>query len=87
MTRKSWGHNIDITRWDTEERTGKAAIWVTPRPKVGDLITVRSQQGTMELKVTKVEPVWSVDDMSWIELVDPNKKEEEESDEARETDS
>lgn len=69
LTNSSWGRNISVSKWNPEEGTGKAAVWLTPAPKVGDIFIIPSQLGTMKVEVTKSEKAsWTVDDMFWVWL-------------------
>jgi hypothetical protein len=68
VTRPSWGRNVNITKWDSESGTGRAASWLTPPAKVGDVVIVKSQRGFMRLSVTAVEYVFGVDDMQFLAL-------------------
>lgn len=68
VTRPTWGRNVEITKWDSESGTGRAASWLTPTARPGDVLIVRSQQGTMRLSVTDVEYVFGVDDMQWLTI-------------------
>lgn len=63
FTNPYWGHNIDITKWDSEKKTGRAVCWVTPGLKNGDIVIVKSRLGSMRLVVSEVEWVTNVDDM------------------------
>jgi anaerobic selenocysteine-containing dehydrogenase len=63
FTNPTWGHNLNITRWDAKTGTGRGACWITPSLKNGDVVRVRSQRGSMRLRVSNVEWVFGVDDM------------------------
>lgn len=63
FTQNAWGHNLNITGWDSAERRGKAVCWVTPGLRNGDIVIVRSENGTMRLEAFDVESVFGVDDM------------------------
>jgi hypothetical protein len=63
FTNPTWGHNVNITKWDAETGTGRGACWITPSLKDGDVIRVRSKLDTMRLRVSNVKWVFGVDDM------------------------
>lgn len=58
-----WGHNLNIMRWDKEARKGRAACWVTPGLREGDIVIVKSENGSMKLLATDVQWQSNVDDM------------------------
>lgn len=58
-----WSHNINITKWDTDARVGRATCWVTPGLRDGDIVVVKSEQGLMRLVVSDVKKQLGVDDM------------------------
>lgn len=63
FTHGVWGHNLNILRWDRELRTGRAVCWVTPGIKDGDIVIVKSENGSMRLGVSNVQRMPNVDDM------------------------
>lgn len=70
VTSPAWGHNADIVEWNTDTRMGKAAVWLTPSPKVGDILRVKSVMGHMDLTIIQVDTVQTVKDMFWVYLQD-----------------
>lgn len=77
MTKKSehdftgyslFGHNINILHWDRDRKTGRAACWITPGLREGDIVIVRSEQGSMRLVATEVRKAPNVDDMYLFEI-------------------
>lgn len=62
-----WGHNFSIIN-DNKAKSARFAIWVTPRPKVGDQMTYEVKQGVVTVVLTHVEWTRNVDDMYWIDV-------------------
>lgn len=69
MTRgnRTWGHNVSFIR-EKNAKSARFAIWVTPRPKVGDQMTYEVGQGVVTTVITNVEWTRNVDDMYWIDV-------------------
>jgi predicted RNase H-like nuclease (RuvC/YqgF family) len=63
FTHGRWGHNINILNWDKTARKGKAACWVVSGLKNGDIVLVRSENGSMKLRASEVVKAPNVDDM------------------------
>lgn len=76
FTNPQWGHNINILNWDKEAREGRAACWVTPGLKEGDIVIVKSERGSMRLLATDVKHQFGVDDM-YIFTITPAEPEPE----------
>lgn len=68
MTRsaRGWGHNFSIVK--DNRTTARFAIWVTPRPKVGDKLEYEVSQGLVSVVITSVEWTRNVDDMYFIDV-------------------
>lgn len=79
FTNEHWGHSINILNWDRDGLTGRAACWVTPGLREGDIVIVRSEQGSMRLVATEVRKAPNVDDMYLFEISveDPEDPEEQ----------
>lgn len=69
MTRnqRTWGHNFSFTS-EKNAKSAKFAVWVTPRPKVGDQMEYEVAQGLVTVLITDVEWTRNVDDMYWIHV-------------------
>ena len=80
FTNPRWGHNLDIMSWDKEKRTGRAACWVTPGLKNGDVVIVKSERGTMRLIASDVSWQSNVGDM-YIFTITPEVEEKPEEEE------
>ena len=80
FTNTRWGHSFDIMSWDKEKRVGRAACWVTPGLKNGDVVIVKSERGTMRLVASDVEWQSNVGDM-YIFKITPEVVEEKSDEE------
>lgn len=69
FTVSSWGHNINILNWDKTERKGRAACWVTPGLRDGDIVIVKSEKGSMRLVASNVTRAPNVSDMYFFDMV------------------
>ena len=63
FTNGRWGHNINILNWDREKREGRAACWVTPGLRAGDIVIVKSEHGSMRMVAKDVSKAPNVTDM------------------------
>lgn len=79
FTNPRWGHNLDILNWDTEAKTGRAACWVTPGLKEGDIVIVKSHRGSMRLVATNVKWQSNVGDMYIFDISLPENEQDPES--------
>lgn len=79
FTNPRWGHNLDILNWDTEAKKGRAACWVTPGLKEGDIVIVKSHRGSMRLVATNVKWQSNVGDMYIFDISLPENEQEPES--------
>lgn len=77
FTQTSFGHNINVLDWDKIGRAGRAVCWVTPGLRNGDIVVVRSENGSMKLVASEVKRAPGVDDM-YIFTIDEFEKETEE---------
>lgn len=71
MTRRKrrWGHNLNTfeppKNFDADY---KVAMWVTPKPKLGDFVKWDTNYGYCYLEVVHVKWTINVDDMYWVNL-------------------
>lgn len=75
FTNSYWGHNLSILNWDTDAHVGRAACWVTPGLKEGDIVIVKSKNGSMRLVASDVKRQPNVGDM-YIFSITPEEVEE-----------
>jgi hypothetical protein len=68
FTRSAWGHNLNITSWDSARGTGRGVCWITPPLREGDTVRVPSKLGSMLLRVHNVKWEYGVDDMYSFDL-------------------
>jgi hypothetical protein len=61
MTRRTWGHNWDVKT--AEDGLLRGFCWLTPAPRVGDLVTWRTQYGLATGAFVESRWVGNVDDM------------------------
>lgn len=76
FTRGRFGHNLDIINWDRLTREGKAACWVTPGLRNGDIVIVKSENGSMRLVASEVVRTPNVDDMYIFKISEPVENED-----------
>lgn len=72
MTRRGWGHNISLIHWDRSDvnEEQQLFIWLTPRPKVGDLLLLQGERGTIRMSIVQVKWLFEPRDMYKIWVVD-----------------
>lgn len=69
FTVSSWGHNINILNWDTDAHSGRAVCWVSRGLRNGDIVIVKSKNGSMRLVVSDVSKAPNVDDMYFFSIL------------------
>ena len=69
FTTTTWGHNINILNWDTDAHSGRAACWVSRGLRNGDIVIVKSKNGSMRLVVSDVSKAPNVDDMYFFTIL------------------
>lgn len=77
FTQSSWGHNVSILNWNKETRTGRAMCWVTPGLQNGDIVIVKSENGSMKMRATNVKWMSNVDDMYSFDFSPVGEEQEE----------
>lgn len=64
LTRPHWGHNYSVINWEE----GDLHVWLTPGPKVDDLIILPGKRGPIHTRVTEAARMVNVDDMYRIRV-------------------
>lgn len=69
FTQPRWGRNLSILNWNSKEGTGRGCCWTSPvGPRNDDILTVKSEQGSMRLRVSNVTRAIGVDDMYMFDI-------------------